>query len=195
VHLQGARNLVRRYHQDLIRTPVGRRLFHIFSRLELSVTRTQGMEPRGSYTEVDVAVRENAIEPEWLTISDSLDGTTEFEMAWMELMRITSLVKKIRDLAHLEFTRVGDFGFPERHEEGEAIQLKLLEWELSLPASFTPVEPPVPLELLDMPILKLVQPVFYANTNIAIAMGILFLGGLRRSTLRSVENQCIQWHA
>jgi hypothetical protein len=116
-------------------------------------------------------------------------------MAWMELMRITSLVKKIRDLAHLEFTRVGDFGFPERHEEGEAIQLKLLEWELSLPASFTPVEPPVPLELLDMPILKLVQPVFYANTNIAIAMGILFLGGLRRSTLRSVENQRIQWHA
>src|SRR5271170_5123427 len=112
----------------------------------------------------------------------------------LELMRITGLVKKIRDMAHLEFTRVGDFGFPDRHEEGEAIQLKL-EWELSLPASFTLVEAPVLLELLDMPILRFLDLIFYANTNIAVAMGIPFLSDLRCSTLRSVEDQSFRRHA
>ena len=169
IHIQGARNLVRRYHRQLLLTPVGRRLFHLFSRLELSITRTQGMEPRGT-NDLDVT-QHDAIDPTWLTVSDALDGTTEFELAWMELMRITALIKRIRDRAHLEGSRVGDVGFPDRHEEGDEIQLKLLEWELSLPASFMPVEPPLLLELLDLSILQHLKPIFYVNINIAVAMG------------------------
>lgn len=122
-------------------------------------------------------------------ISDALDGTTEFELAWMELMRITALVKGIRDRAHLEGTRVGDTGFPNRHEEGEMIQLKLLEWEVSLPVTFMPVDPPLPLELLDLPILQHWDPIFYINTNIAVAMSTnpLVLGA-KLSTLRSFKD-------
>jgi hypothetical protein len=163
VHLQGEKNLVRRYHPQLLGTSIGRRLFLLFQRLELSITRTQTMEPR---QQNDSDIPSSVFDVEWLTISDSLDGTTEFEIAWASLMNISKVAKKLRDRAHVEGTRVGDVGHPNRHEEGEAAQLQLLEWELSLPPSFMTIEPPIPLELFNFPL----EPIFYANTNIAVAM-------------------------
>jgi hypothetical protein len=69
--------------------------------------------------------------------------------------------------------RIGDKGTPERKAEAERIQEKLRIWEESLPPSFSPIDPPEMMMILDHDsILEHLQPIYYDSLNVAIAMGI-----------------------
>jgi hypothetical protein len=108
-----------------------------------------------------------ALDLETLTIDDLNNGNSDFEYAWIELMKIMIPVTVLRMVP-----RTGDRGTPERKAEGRKIQEMLRAWESSLPASFAPVENPDMMMLLDNSILQHLDPIYYSSLNIAIAMGI-----------------------
>jgi len=165
--VQGAAEIVRQFHKDLMKTPIGRRLYHLFSRLELSFNRTQIMER--PFNSVSESAYEESLQLENI---DSYNGATEFEIVWMELLKITAQLNIIRDKTHEG--EIHDIGDQMWHEEGERLLDLLRNWEASLPQSFLPVPPPRPFELLDIPLLQHLEPLFYSSVNVAIAMGIFY---------------------
>jgi hypothetical protein len=104
---------------------------------------------------------------ETLTIDDWSNGNGDFEYAWTQMMRIMVPITILRMIP-----TTGDKGTAERKAEGERIQQKLRDWEISLPGSFSPIDPPEMMMILDDSILQHLQPIYYMSLNIAIAMGI-----------------------
>ena len=94
------------------------------------------------------------------------NGNSEFEYAWIEMMKIMVPVTVLRMVP-----RTGNRGTPERAAKGEEIQGKLCAWESSLGPSFIPIEPPDTITLLEAPILQYLQPIYYTSLNVAVAMG------------------------
>ena len=111
-----------------------------------------------------------ALDIDTLTIDDWSNGNSDFEYAWIEMMKImvpTTILRMV--------PRNGDKGTPQRKAEGEKIQEKLRVWEESLPVSFAPIEAPDIMMILDDSILQHLQPIYYVSLNVAVAMGISIL--------------------
>jgi len=167
--MRGAANIVREHNANLLKTPTGRQLIHLFARLELSASRllladTQlaaNATSSGNYWDnVDLDL-------ETLTIDDLSNGNSDFEIAWTEMMKIMVPVTVLRMVP-----RTGDRGTLERKTEGERILELLRNWENALPPSFIPIESPPLMEMLDDSILQHLQPLYFNSLNVAVAMGI-----------------------
>jgi len=102
-----------------------------------------------------------------LTLDDWVNGNSDFEYAWTAMMRIMVPVTILRMIP-----RQGDKGTAERQREGERIQELLAQWGDSLPDSFTEIEQPEMMMILDdEPVLQHLQPLYYISHNVAVAMG------------------------
>src|SRR5579871_5662432 len=113
--MQGAANIVREHHKDLLKTPIGRQLIHLFTRLELSASRHRLIDNQLTTTSTaQPAYWESAaLDFETLTIDDLSNGNSEFEYAWTGMMKIMVPVTILRMVP-----RNGDRGTPERKEKG-----------------------------------------------------------------------------
>jgi hypothetical protein len=169
-HIRGAANIVRQQHQNLLKTPTGRQLLHLFGRLELSASRHLLIENQYSTTATidDGSFWDNApLDIDSLTLQDFSNGNSDFEYAWTEMMKIMVPITILRMIP-----RQGDKGTSERKEEGERIQGMLRAWEAGLPASFKEVDTPEMMMILeDDEILLHLQPIHYVSHNVAVAMG------------------------
>jgi hypothetical protein len=104
---------------------------------------------------------------ETMRYEDVLDGTSDFEIAWAQLMKIMIPITVLRTVP-----RTGDRGTQERKEQGQRVQAMLNSWEQSVSGVFRPVTAPDTVVYLDNSILEYLQPIYYASYNIAVAMGI-----------------------
>lgn len=107
-----------------------------------------------------------AFDPETLRYEDVLDGTSDFEILWTQLLKIMVPITVLRTVP-----RTADRGTPERKEEGRRIQELLNNWEQTVSGVFKPVPAPDSFIYLDNSILDYLQPIYYPSFNIAVAMG------------------------
>jgi hypothetical protein len=166
VHMRGAANIIRQHQTNLLKTPTGKQLLHLFGRLELSASRHL-LIPDASCTTAttsDSAFFDTPDVP--LSLEDWTDGTGDFELAWTRMMKIMVPVTVLRMIP-----RQGDKGTTERKAEGERIQALLQEWLQSLPSSFAEIDGPEMMMILDSaPVQTHLEPLYYPTYNIAIAM-------------------------
>ena len=167
--MRGAANIVREHNANLLKTPTGRQLIHLFARLELSASRHLLIDNQlaANATSEDTYWDNVDIDLETLTIDDLSNGNSDFEIAWTEMMKIMVPVTILRMVP-----RTGDRGTLERKAEGERILGLLRNWETALPASFIPIEPPAIMDMLDDSILQHLEPLYFNSLNVAVAMGI-----------------------
>ena len=167
--MRGAANIVREHSSNLRKTATGRQLIHLFARLELSASRHLLIDKQlaANATSSDAYWDNVNIDFETLTIDDLSDGTSDFEIAWTEMMKIMVPVTVLRMVP-----RIGDRGTAGRKREGERILGLLRSWEESLPANFMPIEPPAMMEMLNDSILQHLQALYFSSLNVAVAMGI-----------------------
>lgn len=163
VHIRGAANIVRQHQANLLKTATGKQLLHLFGRLELSASRHLLIQDATSVTATtaDTAFFDTPDVP--LSLEDWTNGTGDFELAWTRMMKIMVPVTVLRMIP-----RQGDKGTQERKVEGERIQVLLREWSQSLPSSFSEIDGPEMMMILDSSPVQL-QPLYYSSYNIAIA--------------------------
>jgi hypothetical protein len=163
-HMRGAANIVRQHHTNLLKTPTGKQLLHLFGRLELSASRHLLIPDQTAPTS-DTAFFDSVPDVP-LSLEDWTNGTGDFELAWTRMMKIMVPVTVLRMVP-----RQGDKGTRERKVEGERIQGLLTEWGKSLPGSFAESEGPEMMMILDdEPVLQQLQPLYYSSYNVAVAM-------------------------
>lgn len=160
---------MREHNAALLKTPIGRQLFHLFARLELSASRHLLLDSNITSSTNETYFDKAALDLETLRYEDILNGTSDFEIAWTQLMKIMTPITVLRMVP-----RTGDRGTQERKEQGQRIQDMLTSWQQSVSGVFRPVPAPDTAAYLDNSIVEHLQPLFYSSYNIAVAMGILF---------------------
>lgn len=174
MHIQGAAYIVRDHHADLLKTPTGRRLFHLFTRLELSASLHLRIQSQFT-TETSSAAADEFWEKaqfdlETLTIDDMYNGNSDFEYAWTQMMKIMIPVTVLRMVP-----QTGNRGTEDRKSEFEKIKKMLHEWESNLPASFMSIDSPETTTLPPAAILQQLEPIYYGSLAVAVAMGIILV--------------------
>ena len=165
----GAAGIVRNRGSDLLKTKTGCQLFHLFARLELASYRHFSL--RGVVQDDFIRWKTLSFYPQMMTVKDRQNGNIEFELAWVELLKIMGRFMELRlDMSIVEDL---DLGSPEYLARGEEIEEMLRLWEYQLPASFMTIETPRAVQGLEAKtsIVQELNPIYYGSLNIAVAMG------------------------
>lgn len=154
-----------------MKTPTGRQLFHLFTRLELSASlhlRIDSQFTTGTCATDEDFWEKAQFDIETLSIADMYNGNIEFEYKWTQMMKIMVPVTVLRMVP-----QTGNRGTDDRKEEYAKIIEMLREWESELPASFLSIESPETMVLPHASILEHLDPIYYGSLNVAVAMGTL----------------------
>src|SRR5262245_56892014 len=147
--MHGAANIIREHNEDLLRTSIGCQLFHLFTRLELSASQHLLLDDQVTMSDGLPCLDDAAIDLQTLRYEDFINGTSEFEFAWTELVKIMIPITALRMIP-----RTSDRGTQIRKAQGEVIQQKLRNWEGLAVTVFQPAPQPNTIVFLDLEIMK-----------------------------------------
>jgi hypothetical protein len=157
VHLRGAKIIVHQHTAELFKTPLGKKLLQLFSRLEMAASRQIIIDDHGP------GIHDEDHPPfDSENIHNPIDGNSEFEFAWNEMMKVMVPITILRMVPHS-----GDKGTLERKAEGERIHTMLHEWEYTLPPSFASIPSPDH-DIMEPPYLT---PIYFSSLDVSVAMG------------------------
>ena len=164
--MHGAAQIVDIRGSDLRNSNAGRQLYHLFTRHQLAYYRRFKVLNLSSY---DLNRWKNLVYyTEVVNTYDIRDGHLDFEIAWLELMKImTALIELRIGLGHNDDN-------PERRAKGAEIREMLKNWKITLSQQFQPIEMPEEVKPLESYIPTGLKPIFYRSLNAAIAMGKIF---------------------
>jgi hypothetical protein len=156
---------------ELLKTKPGCQLFHVFARLKLASYRHFSL--RDVIPEDFIRWQNLTIYTQMMTVKDVDNGNSEFELVWVELLKIMGRFMELRrNMSPIEDLKLGS---REYLAMGEEIEEMLRLWEDQLPRSFRPIKSPRAAESLEaqMPIVRELKPIYYGSLNIAVAMGMV----------------------
>ena len=181
--MRGAAQIVDVRGSDLRNSNAGRQLYHLFTRHQLAYYRRFKVLNVSSY---DLNRWKNLVYyTEAVNLDDIRDGHLDFEIAWVELMKIMSALVELR----IGLGQNDDN--PEHRAKGTEIREMLKNWKNTLPQQFQPIEMPEEVKPLESYIPTGMKPIFYRSLNAAIAMGKIFTYAIDISALfdnRSLVN-------
>jgi Fungal specific transcription factor domain len=168
-HMHSAAKIIRDHQGEILRSPIGRQLLHLYTRLELSASRHLFLDERSCMSNDAVPLDLAVLDLETLKCEDYTNGTSDFEEAWIGIMKIMIPIAGLRMIP-----RTSDRGTLERKIQGQQILDQLGTWEISGMALFQAVEAPATIVILpDFEIREYIEPIYYVSLNHAVAMGTL----------------------